>query len=469
MNSANELRAGTARRDITPKGPISMGGYGQRVGQLSQGVHDPLFAKALWLSNGMSRLLVITTDLISMPDTVANRVVEQLAARGVANEAEICITASHTHSGPDVEEGVIFADVTREYTERLVNAIIEAASQAAKNTFQASLKIATGQADFLINRRRKDRRDLVDSRVLVVAVHDRERGQDAAVLFGVGCHPVCLGHDNMLISADYPGIAQVSIEQALGVENALFVNLTEGNVIPLTRELFNSLDTRGYLGGTFADSEKVGGALAAEVIRLVRETPVTPVTHLRVQKDNFLVKPNGYSLRKLDAFREMLRQRRILLEYLPSFRKAAPWNFQPVLTLWRDASEVVITRQMDETEMRRLMSAVSIFLVMASKLLVSKYQKPIRISVQRIELNEYRLMTLPGEVLVEVGLDWQKRNHPNEEKAFIIGLANGFMGYLPHPENFKEPGAQYKYETIMNALEPDATVIALDHAEALKA
>jgi hypothetical protein len=66
---------------------------------------------------------------------------------------------------------------------------------------------------------------------------------------------------------------------------------------------------------------------------------------------------------------------------------------------------------------------------------------------------------------VEVGQDWQKRNHPHEDKAFIIGLANGFRGYLPHPSNFVEDGANYKYETIINALEQEATLISLEQAE----
>jgi hypothetical protein len=39
------------------------------------------------------------------------------------------------------------------------------------------------------------------------------------------------------------------------------------------------------------------------------------------------------------------------------------------------------------------------------------------------------------------------------------------MGYLPHPGNFMEDGAQFKYETIMNALEQDATLVALEQAE----
>ena len=47
-------------------------------------------------------------------------------------------------------------------------------------------------------------------------------------------------------------------------------------------------------------------------------------------------------------------------------------------------------------------------------------------------------------------------------ESFVIGLANGFMGYLPHKSNFEEPDAQYRYETLMNAMEPAATDVALE-------
>ena len=152
------------------------------------------------------------------------------------------------------------------------------------------------------------------------------------------------------------------------------------------------------------------------------------------------------------------------MEYLPDFRKATPFNLKPVYTLWRDASQVVIERNMDENEMRRLMSAVSRFLIMAMKLGNPSFRKPYSLAVQVIRLGDLRILTLPGEVLVEVGQEWQERNAPFGKQAFIFGLSNGFVGYLPHPDNFKEPEADFKYETIMNALEQNATLIVLNAA-----
>jgi hypothetical protein len=77
-------------------------------------------------------------------------------------------------------------------------------------------------------------------------------------------------------------------------------------------------------------------------------------------------------------------------------------------------------------------------------------------------VGEPNFLALPGEILVENAFDWQARNGEMAAKSFVIGLANGFMGYLPHKSNFEEPDSQYRYETLMNAMEPAATDVALE-------
>ncbi len=461
---AASLQGGASRIDITPDEPVSMGGYGQRAGKVSAGVYDALFAKALFLADGNTRLLFITTDLISIPNAIYRRVLAGLTSAGVAEPAGICITASHTHSGPDVEASLIVAAPTKEYIDRLVQALIQVGRQAASSLVPVQLRLATGQADFLINRRQEGEEAPIDRRVLVIGVERVQDQKPLAILFGVGCHAVCLGHDNLLISADYPGYAQRKIEQGLDGGIALFVNLTEGNIIPCTRPRYDSLDTRGYLGGSFADAEKVGDSLAKEVLRCLADALPQDLNLFYVDKRTFRVRPARRDLSLISAWKRLLARRKIILEYLPDFRKASPFNLKPVFTLWRDASSVVIERGMSENEMRRLMAAVSEFLMMAMRLTNPAIRKPIPVSVQVIQMNTYRLLTLPGEALVEVGRGWQECNRPHEQAAFVIGLANGFMGYLPHPDNFAEPGADLKYETIMNALEPEATLLALKQA-----
>src|ERR1051325_3568326 len=58
---AAKLRAGLAKMDITPAQPVKMAGYEGRK-ELSQGVHDPLGARALILENEGRRLALVSID-----------------------------------------------------------------------------------------------------------------------------------------------------------------------------------------------------------------------------------------------------------------------------------------------------------------------------------------------------------------------------------------------------------------------
>jgi len=51
-----DLQAGAARADVTPPVGGLMYGYGARGTNVSTGVHDPLYAKALVLSDGDEKI-----------------------------------------------------------------------------------------------------------------------------------------------------------------------------------------------------------------------------------------------------------------------------------------------------------------------------------------------------------------------------------------------------------------------------
>ncbi len=128
----------------------------------------------------------------------------------------------------------------------------------------------------------------------MLTVHDAGDDRVTAVLFGVGCHPVTLGWDNMAISGDFPGVAQRHVEAALGLDNALFFNSTEGNVIPATSPNRNSLDPRGYVDGTYADTERIGATIATEVVRVVSTiTPSATVSLGSARRDLFVAPKNA--------------------------------------------------------------------------------------------------------------------------------------------------------------------------------
>src|SRR6266545_1909095 len=64
--AAAALKAGVARVEITPSALMPMYGYANRKCGPAIGTHDPLYAKALVLEAGDSRIAIVTLDLGSV-------------------------------------------------------------------------------------------------------------------------------------------------------------------------------------------------------------------------------------------------------------------------------------------------------------------------------------------------------------------------------------------------------------------
>src|ERR1700688_1721559 len=90
-----QLEAGVAKVDITPSSLGPMYGYANRKCGPANGTHDPLFAKALVLAAGGSRLVIVTLDLGSIVSANLGREVS-----GKLGIPVVLLAASHTHSGP---------------------------------------------------------------------------------------------------------------------------------------------------------------------------------------------------------------------------------------------------------------------------------------------------------------------------------------------------------------------------------
>ena len=422
-----------AIQEITPRSPISMGGYGQRAGLLSSGIHDPLFTKALFLKQGGNRLCIITADLISIPDAVYQRVLTYLMKEEVIDECSLCICASHTHSGPDVEESLIIASPTREYLEGLVKKMILAAKEAAGELRPVEIRISSGLARFsnkpAIGYYRKPWWIAGFWQLNSITRKHINRSRSCLELAATRSAWGMIICRSARIT---PGLPRFILKTISGLEAALFVNMTEGNIIPSTRPHYDSLDTRGYLGGTFEESKSVGESLGRSVIEALKRSrpPVNP--ELRSARRVITLKPAHADLGLWKAWKNLLKERRISSSTFRIFVKQHPLNLKPVYTLWRDASRVVIERNMDESEMRRLMSAVSRFLIMAMKLGNPSFRKPYPLSVQVIRLGDLRILTLPGEVLVEVGREWQRSKCPFRGGGFHISVfRTGLSGTYP--------------------------------------
>jgi len=234
------LRAGVARRIITPPKGIFLIGYGDRTkGNL--GVHDDLTATALVLDDGKTRIAIVVLDMLAINEFVVDRVRAQLPG------TEVLLCCSHTHSGP-----IAYADekskrLNRDYINTLVERIVEAVEESAASSVPARLEWSQGEAGIAINRRERkpdghieigrNPEGVVDRSVQVVSVYSplpslgEGPGVRVATLVNFACHGTMLGPDNLLASADWIGAMRAKMEKELG-GMALFLQGATGNLNP---------------------------------------------------------------------------------------------------------------------------------------------------------------------------------------------------------------------------------------------
>lgn len=229
---ARALEAGAGKADITPPLGAPLNGYGARMGRGATAVHDPLWARALYLDDGTTRLFLVSLDLVAVPPELRARVLE--LAPDVAPRENIILAATHTHSGT--------GGMTRKMPVRLVSGrfmpeVLEAAAtgivQAMQQAYDTRTRAAVGhgtltQTDLTHNRRFGDGPS--DPQVGVILVEDAD-GNPISVVANMAAHPTSVGDEDLYtVSADYPGFYCSHLEALTRPECVpLFLNGTQGN------------------------------------------------------------------------------------------------------------------------------------------------------------------------------------------------------------------------------------------------
>ena len=263
---SQEWKAGVAVRVITPKQPMWTSGYGGRKAPASETLDD-LHVKALTVVDSQgSRVVIVTSDLIGLNYEFTEDVAREAQKRYNISRDNLLLTASHTHSGPEMRPFVEktpgyhytkidaetvpreFAALIPPYVEWLKGEFIEVIGESLAATAPASLEFSSFQpVPFAVSRRHPDGKGGIlyrstpssyftggprDDTVPVLNITD-SGGNIRVILFGYACHPITLNEN--VYSADYPGYAQRYIEEAYPGATALFVQGCAGQLVPNAR------------------------------------------------------------------------------------------------------------------------------------------------------------------------------------------------------------------------------------------
>ena len=439
------LQAGTAVVDITPDVfPMQL-----RSGPSSH-VHDPLHVRAVAFQNGTGRAVIAVVDDIGVGREWTDEAKARVAERTGWDPTRMLVAATHTHSAPrggDSSPGRIA------YQTRRLEGLVEALSQAIENLQPARVGFASDAEPSEVSNRRwflkegtMDKNPLggydqvrtnaprqhlrepagpTDAEVSVIDIRTR-RGRALGLIANYALHyvggiPRVIEEDGRSVgmaSADYFGEFARIVPYRVGGSNppedfvAMMTNGASGDV--------NNIDFYSQRAprAPFEQARIVAGKTADAAWRAVRqiesydENPVVAMLQREV----------AIPYRKPSE--EDVQQARQLMELSPSERDRIHNRTTSV------ASNTLRYAESDMPESEHVL-------------------------LQALRIGDQAVVTLPFEVLVEIGLEIkQKSPFPH---TFLISLANGSYGYLPPPHQHELGG----YETWLGTsrFAPDASVL----------
>jgi len=400
-----DFRVGRAMEKITPPVGTSLAGYfHDRRGET---VRDDLYARAMVVGSGDTRVALVSCDLISMTSDVsgaAKRVIE--TETGIPAD-HVLICSTHTHTGPELRDGSAVA-VNTAWRDALPRHIADAVARAAAGAVPATLRAgATEVTGYSFNRlfRLKDGSEVfgkggrenevvglagpIDPTLQTLSAVDKE-GNVLAVIVNFALHADVIGGGSAdFISADWPGMLGTTLSAVYGPDMVtLMLQGTCGDINHCTHD-----ETALPTGGP-KKVLQLGHALAgAAMLAMERAEPMTDAA--------------------LGSTVEMLK--------IPYYTR----------------DEKFLAR-MEELKKMESPSDFDRSIVERGEAWTHDGQMA-DVPIQVMRIGKIGLAAFPAEIFVEIGLE-VKRWSP-ADATFVVELSNALVsGYVPTPDKAERGG-----------------------------
>lgn len=438
------LTAGVARVDITPPVGFRMQGAMRRT-EGSVGIESPLLATALILADEQTKVVIMDCDLIGFDLPLAERIRQTVCDRVNTPRSHVTIGCTHTHNGPctvrgslggvhDVGGAPAERKALNAYIETLVSQLAGVADVADSRCRPARTAAGRGTAPVAINREElnndghilvgRNPEGTTDHSVDVLRVDDLE-GNPIAVLTSFAAHPVVMGYHTYLLSPDYPGVVRRIVEQVTGA-TCLFLTGAAGNQASLS-----------FLQNDWGEQERMGGLIGAEATRVffdietrphevVREVDVS-LSNIALYHKEFHDGPT-HSLLKA-AHRDVS----VPLQPLPSSEDAE--------VALAEASDRVQKLEDEDAPATKIYPA-RLFERwaegVAEKVRAGLTQQSLSFEIVGYRLDDFVLVSMPGEPFVEIGLGVKRRS--KAQHTMFAGYSNGVLAYWPTDQTIAHGG-----------------------------
>lgn len=429
------LKAGVGIRDITPRKPMFLAGY-PHVPRISTGIHDPLYASALYMENGSNAIMCIAVDILFISHDIARSCRSVLSRMiGVPSE-NILISATHTHSGPLTLDMLAWRDdpvvmpMDPEYVEYLSKGIIDAGIAAHTSSVPAQAAVTRTKA-MGVGGNRLSPDGITDPEVGILFVKRKSDDRALALDMVYSMHPTVMHEDSTLISSDFPGYTRQHLEEHLPGIKVLYHTGPCGNQSP-----------RYHISGqTFAEADRLGRKLGEAVL-----AAVTSLDDSDFSDELWLSGAHAFVELPGRTFPSVAEAEAALKQAVEQYRRlkdeeAAHGPLRTAECAVFGAEEVAILAQ-----------------AQANGEVADVRKNYLPVEVQVLRVGDAFFVGLPGELFVEYGLAIKQRA---PGRAFVISLSNGeLQGYIVTPEADAAGG----YEAALNFFTPEAGSIMADAA-----
>lgn len=428
---------------------------------------NPPLVKALVLSRGSTNAVIITLDAVAVAEIGSIRdpyLAEVRAALsgsfGIAPES-VLVNASHCHA--------LVADDIAART-------IEAVKLAWEGRVPVKAGAGVGHEDGIMENRRlkmKSGAEIdvrhayalppddevaavgpIDPRIGLLRFDRIDNGQPLAVIYQFACHPIqgVPGGGN---TADLTGFASQVIEANLGdgSATALFLQGCGGDINPV---LYKSVNLP-------RDGEMHGNKLGLSVLAGLRQIETKVDVPLAITSETLTLPRADLASR----IAEMEKEIDVLVDSL----KGTKLNFETFLPLYvryhlngdfpSESSHRYLQDEMLKKEDWKTLDAnneaameaylrnirvmedltrrqINLALLERHQAANVKAGKTVEAEIVRLQVGEFRLVTFPAELTVEVGFGIREKSpHP---LTFVSGYTNGYLYYAPTAEQMKNRG-----------------------------
>lgn len=445
---------GAARAVITPPVGCELSGFIARHGPM-RGIHDDLYARALVWSTGSGSsdvtAALLTLDLIGLDRPVVETICTRVAAHTPIPAANIAVTTTHTHGGPSVMDGRLGGHADPVYMAFLIAAAAGAVIAAYESRSPATARFALGHEPH-VGKNRRIPGGLIDPDVPVLRF-DGPDGQARALLVSYACHPVTLGAENVRATADYPGYVVRTLELLYPAAHIQFATGCCGQV-NTGHTPQDSVTGRGGGRRTYSECARLGRAIAGAALQAAEHVaPVAPAAATVAAE--VATAATGSGLPAVAA-------RRTTLE-LPLEPVVPASELRALADSWRE----------EATQLRHAAAPAGDVLLRhawaqwAEETAMQTHPcRTVTADIMVLAVGGTRLVLLPGEAFVELGLEIKRR--AGWRALLVVAYANSNPGYIPHRSAYAEGGYEvneaYRFYGYPAGFAPEAGEMLVEEA-----